>query len=590
MYSTVDEMSRLTLDNVLPALAQSISGTLALQIADPQRSDYGGHDYGGHDYGGVVQPEWGLAAAGSTAAFVAGCGFLYLAHIRHPCHKLDLDPAELLAGARRAAEYLLRVQRPSGLIDLRDCNYDSSPDTGFVVQALCTLIELGRPATQSDPNLAALLDQIEPFVRRAVPGMCTGGFHTPNHRWVIASALAQAGQLYPDLDFKPTLEAYLAEGFDLDVEGAYNERSSGIYDAVTDRSLLLIADNWNCPTARPTVKANLEFNLYLLHADGATETGLSRRQDYGVAPVPLSLASCYLYSAAVEPNPVFARAAQTLWENARAPNLGELNWLAYTLLKFGDPAPSSASLPQDYCRWLPHNGLWRVRRGPLSASFFRGGTRLFTLRFGQAELGSVKISANYFGTACGWFIGDSLDVHDDAGVFRSEGLGRPRRPGYELPLGRPVPPERYEAMVAERSLRTAPPLTSALTVQEVVGGFDLRYQTLDGLDGVTAQIAFDFAPGGVWETADACFKPQAGQVIFLKRGDGAMRYGSDVIQIGPGADAHRMWAMRDAEPAPGHTRVLMTFVAPIDHRFSIRAWHGLAPPNDETPRCISRSV
>jgi hypothetical protein len=175
-------------------------------------------------------------------------------------------------------------------------------------------------------------------------------------------------------------------------------------------------------------------------------------------------------------------------------------------------------------------------------------------------------------------------------VFRSEGLGRPRRPGYELPLGRPVPPERYEAMLPERSLRPVPPLTSTLTVQEVQGGFDLRYQTLGGLDGVTTQIAFDFAPGGIWETADACFKPQAGQVIFLKRDDGAMRYGNDVIQIGPGADAHRMWAMRDAEPAPGHARVLMTFVAPIDHRFSIRAWRGLAPPNGESTPASSRSV
>jgi hypothetical protein len=37
-----------------------------------------------------------------------------------------------------------------------------------------------------------------------------------------------------------------------------------------------------------------------------------------------------------------------------------------------------------------------------------------------------------------------------------------------------------------------------------------------------------------------------------------------------------MWAMRDAEPAPQHARVLMTFVTPVDHHFSIRVWHGLA--------------
>ena len=75
---------------------------------------------------------------------------------------------------------------------------------------------------------------------------------------------------------------------------------------------------------------------------------------------------------------------------------------------------------------------------------------------------------------------------------------------------------------------------------------------------------------------DTCLKPQAGQVIFLKHGDGAMRYGDDVIRIGPGADAHRMWAMRDAEPAPQHVRVLMTFVTPIDHVFSIRLNTGQA--------------
>jgi len=42
-----------------------------------------------------------------------------------------------------------------------------------------------------------------------------------------------------------------------------------------------------------------------------------------------------------------------------------------------------------------------------------------------------------------------------------------------------------------------------------------------------------------------------------------------------GADAHRMWAMRDSEQAPNHVRVLMTFIAPIDHAFSIHVASGL---------------
>jgi hypothetical protein len=137
---------------------------------------------------------------------------------------------------------------------------------------------------------------------------------------------------------------------------------------------------------------------------------------------------------------------------------------------------------------------------------------------------------------------------------KSEGRSNPRRPAYELPLGRLVPPDHWEASMGERQLRPIPPCTSELIVRETAGGLDLRYRTLGGLDRVTAQMAFDFPPGGVWETADTRLEPRAGQVIFLRRGAGAMRYGSDVIQIGSGADAHRTWHMRHAEEAPEHVR------------------------------------
>ena len=158
-------------------------------------------------------------------------------------------------------------------------------------------------------------------------------------------------------------------------------------------------------------------------------------------------------------------------------------------------------------------------------------------------------------------------------VLRSEGLSRAHRPGYDLPLGRPVTPTRWREIAEQRPYRPLAPCTSTLTVRHVEKGFDLCYQTLDGFEGVTAQIAFDFLPGGIWETDDLCLSPEAGQVLFLKRGYGIMRYGNDVIQIGPGANAHRMWHMRDAETAAGHVRVLFTSTTPVDHPFPLRAYH-----------------
>ncbi len=548
------DMKRLTLASLLEALVAYVDDLQYWQITDPAHPQYGG----------LVYPDYGIADAIYSAHFVVGCAYL----------ALGTGDESRLARAAQAADFMLRAQRPSGNIDLLSVNYDSAPDTGFVVQQVCAVIELARMRGVDSPAWRALLTRLEQFVRRAVAGMLTGGFHTPNHRWVIASALVQARTLFPDLDVAATVDAYLAEGIDVDAEGLFIERSIGVYDAVNDRSWLLIAERRDCPEALDAVARNLDLDLRFLHADGAAETGLSRRQDYGARTVPLGLAHCYLLYNALRPNPVYVRAAQMLWEKSDSAAV-HLLWLAYPLLKYGDPAPAEADLPDDFMLFLPLNGIWRARRGLLSASAFRNTTRLFSLVYGKAELSSVKISQTYFGHNTGRFISDDVSVTDDGVILRSEGRTNPRRPGYELPLGYPIPPERWTVMLEERDLHRLPPPLSTLAIREVDGGFDLRYQTLDGLDGIAAQVAFDFPPGGVWETDDIATRPQAGQVLFLKQSYGTMRYGHDVICIGPGAYAHGMWAMRDAELAPDYVRVLLTFMTPVDVTLQIRVHQGL---------------
>lgn len=556
----------LTLANVLEELKAFVDEGCDRQILDPQH----------RDHGGVVRPEWGVPSAGSACAFACACAVLRLSG-----QYSEQAAQPYLHRANLALAYLLNVQRPSGNIDLLDTNYDSGPDTGFVLQALCAVLELARTRPpDSTPEWRHFLDLAERFTRKAAIGVRDGGFHTPNHRWVITSALAQAHALYPDLPVGETIDAYLAEGIDINAEGTYAERSAGVYDTVNNRSILLTAEFWNRPDLVPLVRRNLEFNLHMLNADRTVETGLSRRQDYGTAPVPVPLASVYLHYLHHQPEPVFWQAAQEIWAQAaadpaalRGEARGGSLWLAYHLLRDGLPGLAPAALPDSFNRHFPVNGLWRVRRGLLSASFFQGVTRLMNMRFGQAEVSSLKIMQCYYG-APGKFYGDSLTVEDGVGLFRSEGNHTPHRPGYELPLGRLVPPEQVYAAYAERDYTPQPCNTSTLLVREIEGGFALHYQTLDGVDRVTTQIMIDFPPGGVWETQDCAVQPQAGQVIILKAGMGRMRYGNDVIEIGPGAYAHSMWAMRHAEPAPAHVRVLFTFTTPVDHAFVLRGKRG----------------
>jgi len=556
-------MNELTLANTLAVVAELVATTRVWQINDPHHPDYGG----------IYHREWGVAEPKSTGKFLVSCGYLALGNA--------LPDAHLLDQANLAADYLLRARRPSGLIDLISVNIDSGPDTAFTVQELCAMLALARQRPVQIDAWQTLSDKLALFVREAVPAMMSGGFHTPNHRWVIVSALAQARALFPELDVRAAVESYLAEEIDLDAEGMFIERSIGVYDAVNNRSLLLLHEHWNCPTALPAVQQNLATDLHLLHADGTAETGLSRRQDYGTRQITLGIAPYLLWSHHLQPNPQFVTAAHWLWQQALRQTDGAItdheahvHWLTYVLLAYGEPAAVAAPLPDNFVRHFPRNGIHRVHRGLRSATFFRATTRLLTLTYGQAELSSVKISQTYFGQYIGRFISDTMTETETGLVLRSEGRSNPRRPAYELPLGRPVSPDQWQSTMAERDLRWLPHAVSTLTVSEVADGFDLRYQTVEGAEGVAAQMAFDFPAGGVWETADTRTMPGAGQVIFLKQGWGAMRYGADVIQISPGQIAHGMWAMRDAETAPDHVRVLLTFFTPVDTVVQIRTYRG----------------
>ncbi len=548
---------RLT-DAVGPLFAGAQAG-MDRQIDDP----------GSPDHGGPVNAAWGIPDPSSAIGLTATLALALVVRRLRP----DLAPARpddglLLRRAVEAADFLLRCQRPSGLTDLLDCNYDSSPDAGFAVQAMCPVIELGRRALPGHPDLAPVLERVERFTRAATVGMLTGGFHTPNHRWVIAGALARAGGLYPDIDVQPVIETYLAEGIDADEEGFFIERSAGVYDPICDRSLLLLWRALSDEPSRDAALRNLDLNLLMLNADGTAETGLSRRQDYGARSVPGSMALAYLLGYEARPDPRYLAAAQLLWDRGR----GDASGVASYLIAAGvdEVVMPDGAFPFDFQRMLPANGIWRMRRGALSVSAFRGATRLMTLSSGQAELAAVKVNQSYFGV--GAFKAEALEERGGGVVLTSSGVQLPNRPGYDMPAGRPMSRETFYEDRASRVCRALPPCRSEMTVTPDEQGILLNLRTLDGMEGVTAQMAFDFAPGGEWETADTCLRPAPGQVLFLRRGAGRMRWGQDVIEIDGGAEAHRMWSMRDAEAAPGHVRVLLTFRTPIRHTVRLRVY------------------
>ncbi len=549
-------------------------------------------------YGAFISPEYGRPAPDQGS---------HVFDLAAACH------AYLAAGGRYAASeaLLARIlpaiafqrsrQRPSGLIDLVCVNPESPPDTAFTLLSTAPLVAACRRRAGEGGEAAAgaarIAEALGAYVRSAAAGVLGRGFHTPNHRWGIGAALAHAMTLFPDFDARSYIHDILAETVDINADGQYSERSIAGYDGIVNRSLRMMADHLGRPDLLDMVRHNLDFTLHLLHPDQTAFTSLSRRQDRARRAMPASADSC-LDMAARDGNGVWAALADRILKATDTPQLAALQ----VFLDRGADALAAVPRvppPDDYRRHFPAAGVWRVRRGDLSATAVAGDPCAFALRFGQVELAALKLARCLFpGTR---FEGDEMDAIAD-GVRLVQRADRRLPPGYDLPLGRPVPFDGFDALRAsdydlprarqerltlerlrllhaDRTRWTLPALDVIMEIIETDGGFDLAVRTTGGLDGIPFQIECCFEAPGEWETADSVCEARAGSSAILTGGHGIYHVGGCGLRIGPGAGAHRMWHMRGTEAEPGMFRVLIPLETPVAHTLQLRygRWHAAAP-------------
>ena len=479
---------------------------------------------------------------------------------------------ELLQRILLAAEFTRRHRNPSGCFDLLTTNFDSAPDAGFVVQAIAPVVFAARQQAADDAGAAAIADALGELIQTAAPGMVAGGFHTPNHRWVLVAALAQAQALYPELEVSSTVDAYLNEGIDINADGEYIERSTGVYNAIVNRSLIRAAHILERPDLLEPVRRNLDLSYHLFHADATAVTSISKRQDRGTRAVPTGLADGYHALAHLEDNGFYAAVADLLVERGGSGLVCLPNYVLHP--EWRTARIERTPLPERYSRVYPVSGLWRVRQGAVSATAAAGLTAPFSVVCGQAELAAVKISSTYFAT--GQFIGEEF-AEAGKGV-RMQHKGRnliyPERDYvggiYWLPIAEQVNADNWQEVRGRRETYELPPLEVELHAEEVAGGFDLHIRTSGGVDGVPLQIEGVFAPGGTLEMDSVLIEGHAGHTVFLKAGYALYRVGDDAIRIGPGAMEHTMWRMRNSEIDEERLRVLITLRTPVVRTLEIR--------------------
>ncbi len=192
------------------------------------------------------------------------------------------DPV-LLARAEECLAALVAQQGRDGLFRTGD-NVESPPDSSFTANGLARLVRVGR--TRRD--VRGLADASLEVLVRLAPGLVQGGVHTPNHRWELAAALAQLGDLIGDDRYGARADEWLAEGIDIQDDGLYSERSPNYAAAVTNPCLLALADLRGRSDLVEIVHANLHASHTLTDATGRVETLQSRRQDQAQTDFPMA--------------------------------------------------------------------------------------------------------------------------------------------------------------------------------------------------------------------------------------------------------------------------------------------------------------
>jgi len=507
-----------------------------------------------HRWAGGVMDPWGIHAAGETARFIRTLSSVAV----EPASRYYQDQ-RLIESLLAAARYLVRAQHADGAIDLHTTNFNSPPDTGFVVEHLALAYTLLQ--RQANENSMEIRRTLQTFMLRAGKTLSTGGIHTPNHRWVVCMALARLHTLFPDPAYLRRIDQWLAEKIDIDPDGQFHEKSSSIYSPLTDRCLITMARLLNREELFEPVRRNLDMTLYYLHADGEIVTEASQRQDqYRRGRIAVYYYP-FRYMALKDQNGRYA-ALVRMMEESEVESITEA--LPYLQEDPGLQAklPATQPLPENYSRVFTHSQLARIRRGQVSATVLAQNSSFFSFHKGSAALEAVRLAGAFFGK--GQFKEDALQLKD--GLFLLQ-------QNLEGPYFQPLPVEqlRQEGNWSDSNRRLRPQseiqrLHTQVSIAESDGRFELTF-TIQGTENVPVAIELAFREGGRLQGVTGLADIDLG--YLLEKGMGTYSYGEKEIEFGPGLADHRWTQLRGSLPKMNSLSVYLTGFTPFVYRLKI---------------------
>lgn len=541
---TVDEI----LKGIFAQKDRTIEALLKQQIDEPDSRWHGGRTNG-----------YDIPNAHSTSAFVVVLASVYTSEFSryYLSEQLEVPLAEAIA-------CLLTVQHGDGSVDLYSTNFHSTPDAAFLINDLCPVYSALKKVAVD--RIGEAIEQLEQFIRNAGKCLTVGGIHTPNHRWVVSSALANVHALFPDKKYVKRIDRWLSEGIDIDPDGQYTEQSVAVYSPIVDQMFITVGRLLERPDFFDLVRRNLDMTLYYIQPGGEVLTDASGRQDSGQIGYISRYYYAYRYMAIKDRNPVYAAVCAHI-EDQHFDYLTRVGILPFLLTQdstFSDPLPQASRIPDDYFRQFSHSGVFRIRRGDMDMSVIEENPTFLTFKKGLATLQSMRLHAAFYGDK-GQFVAESTAVNKQKIT-----LHRAVTHGYFQPFpAKRIPRDGdWEKMPREeRKMSEVQTLDYAVVISEKDGKVAVNI-AVTGVEYIPVVVELNFRAGGQLGGAIIVDKHQE-DAYFVEQEGGTYQVGNDIIHFGPGLAQHKWSKVRGMLPKPKGETVYVAGYTPFRHTLEL---------------------
>lgn len=528
--------------------------SLQIQILDETSPRYGGFA----DPNGIVQAKFSIYRVATMTAAYCNEDTVYY----HDGRVLD----SILLGL----DYIRRVQHENGLFDYITCNFFSAPDTAFCIKKLLPVYRYlaGKAKTSDLPEgEQGILEKVEHIVRAGAYGLLEGGFHTPNHRWAIASVLMTCGKLFHCGEMEKAAFTYLNEGIDCNEDGEFAEKSAGNYNRINNDAMIMLSEATGDDSYEQNAVRNLRMMLTYWEPDDSVFTANSTRFDKDRLVYPKDYYMEYLNMGMKYQIPEFLQMCNSIFEIVDRKHITSPDFLIWFMLnpEYRKLEFEGSYKRPDFHSFYRESGIARGQQGRFTYTVMNSKSNFFYIHNGTMKL-ELKVAGSFCEHRA--FKSEKMEQLSD----REYHLSQTMRGWYYLPFAeKPGTSDWWKMDNASREKKLGPDMQIDVWVKEVENGVDVRVKT-SGVEGAPWRIELAFS-GVNFLTNDYTDMPLTGsEVIVMKKGYTEVGNGNDALIVGPCFGEHHFTEGKEDSEAKtaGAATLYLTDYTAFDHTIEIR--------------------